>query len=60
MLLFKNVSIYTWQNIGKQYKNNKVKTIAITWNYKFDLPDSSYYVSNVQDYIETSLKIMEH
>ena len=60
MLLFKNVSIYTWQNIGKQYKNNKVKIIAITWNYKFDLPDSSYHVSNIQDYIETSLKIMEH
>ena len=28
-----NVSIsYTWNNIRKQYKNNKLKIIAPTWN----------------------------
>ena len=26
---------YTWKNIRKQYKNNKVKTIASTWNDEF-------------------------
>ena len=25
----------TWKNIRKQYKNNKVKTIASTWNDEF-------------------------
>ena len=38
-----NVSIYyTWKNITKQYKNNKFKIIAPTWNDEFELPDGSY------------------
>ena len=48
-----NVSIYyTWKNIRKQYKNNKQKIIAPTWNDEFELPDASYFVSDIQDYIE--------
>ena len=48
-----NLSIYyTWKNIRKQYKSNKVKLIASTWNDEFELPDGSYSVSDVQDYIE--------
>ena len=42
---------YTLKNIRKQYKNNKIKIIAPTWNDKFDLPERSYYVSNIRDYI---------
>ena len=43
-----NLSIYyTWKNIRKQYKNNKLKIIAPTWNYEFELPDGSYSVSDV-------------
>ena len=35
-----NLSIcYTWKNIRKQYKNNKLKVIAPTWNDEFELPD---------------------
>ena len=47
-----NLSIYyTWNNIRKQYKNNKRKIIAPTQNDGFDFPDGSYSVSDIQDYI---------
>ena len=43
-----NLSIYyTWKNIRKQYKNNKLKIIAPTWNDEFELPE---------DYIEFIIK----
>ena len=35
---------YTWKNIKKPYKNNKLKISAPTWNEKFELPDGSYSV----------------
>ena len=41
-----------WKNIRKQYKNKKLKIGAPTWNGKFELPDGSYSVSDIQDYIE--------
>ena len=47
---------YTWKNIRKQYKNNKLKTIAPTWNNEFDLPDGFYSVSDIQDNIEYTIK----
>ena len=35
-----NLSVYyTWKNIRKQYRNNKLKIIAPTWNDEFELPD---------------------
>ena len=47
-----NLSIYyTGKNIRKKYKNNKLKIIAPTWNDEFELPDGSYSVSDIQDYI---------
>ena len=49
---------YTWKNIRKQYKNNKLKIIAPTWNDEFELTDGSYSVTNNQEYI--SLKSMKH
>ena len=49
-----NLSInYTWKSIRKQYKNNKLKIIAPTWNNEFD---GSYSVSDIQDYIEYIIK----
>ena len=52
-----NLSIYyTWKNIRKQYKNNKLKIIAPTWSDKFELPVGSYSVSDIQDYIEHIIK----
>ena len=44
-----NLSIfYTRKNIRKQYKTNKLKII--------ELPDGSYSVSDIQDYIEFIIK----
>ena len=52
-----NLSIYyTWKNIKNSYNNNKFKISAPTWNDKFELPDGSYSVSNIQDYFEYILK----
>ena len=52
-----NLSIYyTWKNIRSSYNNNKFKISAPTWNDKFELPDESYYVSDIQDYFEYILK----
>ena len=48
-----NLSIYyTWKNIKSSYNNNKFKISAPTWNGKFELPDGSYSVSDIQDYFE--------
>ena len=56
-----NLSIYyTWKNIRKQYKKNKLKIIAPTWNDEFKLPDGSHSVSDIQDYIEYITKNMKH
>ena len=52
-----NLSIYyTWRNIKSSYNNNKFKISAPTWNDKFELPDGSYSVSDIQDYFEYILK----
>ena len=52
-----NLSIYcTQKNIRKQYKNSKIKIIAQAWNDEFELPDGSYSVSDIQDYIEFIIK----
>ena len=45
------------ENIRKQYKNNKLKMLAPTWNDEFELADSFYSVSDIQDYIEYVIKI---
>ena len=43
---------YTWKNIKSSYNKNKFKISASTWNDKFELPDGSYSVSDIQDYFE--------
>ena len=47
---------YTWENMKKSYKNNKFKITAPTWNEEFELPDGSYYISDIQGYFEYILK----
>ena len=47
---------YTRKNIGKQYKNNKLRIIALTWNDEFELADDSYSVADNQDYTEYIIK----
>ena len=52
-----NLSIYyTWKNVKSNYNNNKFKILAPTWNETFDLPDGSYNISEIQDYIEYIIK----
>ena len=53
-----NLSIYyTWKNVKSIYNNNnKFKISAPTWNDTFDLPDGSYNISEIQDYIEYIIK----
>ena len=43
-------------NIKSSYNKNKFKISAPTWNDKFELPDGSYSVSDIQDYFEYILK----
>ena len=53
IIALSNISIYyTWENIKSSNNNNKSKISAPTWNDKFELPDGSYSVSDIQDYIE--------
>ena len=42
---------YTWENIKSAYNNNKFKISDLTWSETFDLPDGSYEISDIQDYI---------
>ena len=52
-----NLSIYyTWKNVKNSYNNNKLKISAPTWSEEFELPDGSYSVSDIQDYVEYILK----
>ena len=47
-----NLSIYyTWQNVKSENKNNKFKLVEPTWDETFDLPDGSYSVADIQDYL---------
>ena len=44
-----NLSIYyTWKNVKNSY--------IPTWNEEFELPDRSYFISDIQDYFEYILK----
>ena len=52
MLLYCSSIYYIWKRIKKSNKNNKFKISSPTWNDKFELPDESYAVSDIQDYFE--------
>ena len=52
-----NLSIYyPWINIKSSYNDNEFKISTPTQNDKFNLPDGSYSVSDIQDYFEYILK----
>ena len=44
------------KKVKKSYQNNKFTISAPTWNKKFELPDGSYPISDIQDYFESILK----
>ena len=43
----------------KSTKNNTFKTSALAWNEKFELPDGSYSMLDIQDYCEYIIKSMK-
>ena len=47
---------YTWKKVKSTYNNNNFKISAPTWNETFGLPDGSYDISEIQDYIEYIIK----
>ena len=52
-----NLSIYyTWKNVKSIYKSNKFKISAPTLNETFDLPDGSYNIPAIQNYLEYIIK----
>ena len=52
-----NLSIYyTWKNVKSIYKNNKFKISAPTWNETFDLPDGSYNIPAIKNYLKYIIK----
>ena len=57
VIALSNLSIYYTSNkIKSSYNNNKFKISAPIWNEEFTLPDGSYSVSDIQDYLEYVLK----
>ena len=52
-----NLSIYyTWKNIKSTYNKNKFKISVPTGNDEFELPNGSYSMSDILDYIEFIIK----
>ena len=47
---------YNRKNVKSTYNNNKFKISAATWNEMFDLPDGSYNIPEIQDYLEYIIK----
>ena len=55
VIALSNLSIYyTSKNIKSTYNDNKFK--ISTWSDKFELPDGSYSISDIQDYFEYIFK----
>ena len=50
---------YTWKNVKSTYNNNKFKISAPAWSDTFDLPDGSYNIPAIQNYIEYIIKMHE-
>ena len=50
---------YTWKNVKSTYNNNKFKISAPTWNETFDLPDGSYNIPKIQDYMKYMIEKLE-
>ena len=51
---------YTCKNIRQQNKKNKFKIIALMCNDDFELPEGSYLVSDIQNYINYIVKTIKN
>ena len=45
--------------MGKCLKNKKIEISAPKWNKKFELPDGSNSISDIQDYFEYIIKMYD-
>ena len=59
MLIWKT-SLFNIPGKRQQYNTNKIKIITLMKNYEFELPDSSYLVSDIQGYNEYLIKNIEY
>ena len=50
---------YIYKKIQSAYSNNKFKISSPTWNDKFDLPDGSHSISDIQHYFKYIIKNMK-
>ena len=50
---------YTWKNIKTLYKNIKFKILGTTSTEELEMPDGSFSVPDMQDYLEHILKKYE-
>ena len=46
------------KNIKKSYEKNEFKKSAPTWSEEFELPDGSYSITDIQDYVEIYINNM--
>ena len=51
MLLYQILASAIHRKTKQPYKNNEWKISAPAWNDKFELPDESYSVSDIQDFL---------
>ena len=47
---------YKRKNIKKSYKNHEFKTSTPTWNEVFMLPNGSYSILDIKDYLKHIFK----
>ena len=52
MFLYQIAACTIYAKIQNIMKNNKFKISAPTWNGKFELPNGSCFVPNIQDYFK--------
>ena len=45
-----------WENIKSEYNNNKFKISGPTWLETFYLPDGSFEIQDIQDYISKMIQ----
>ena len=56
LLPYQTLVFITCEKTKNSYNNNKFKISGPAWNDKFELPDGSYSVSDIQDYFEYIFK----
>ena len=59
VFLYQILAYITHRKIPKSHKNDKHKISVPRWKNEFELPDGSYFLSDIQDYFEHTIKKRE-